>query len=61
MPEGDCIAFDLTAGDAADCKSHDTRYVHLPERVPGALIAEKAYDSDAVRDDLKQHVWRRRG
>jgi hypothetical protein len=26
----------------------------LPERAPGALVADKAYDSDAIRDDLKQ-------
>lgn len=26
----------------------------MPERAPGALVADKAYDSDAIRDDLKQ-------
>jgi hypothetical protein len=26
----------------------------LPERAPGALVADKAYDSDAIRNDLKQ-------
>jgi len=26
----------------------------LPERAPGALVADKAYDSDTIRDDLKQ-------
>jgi hypothetical protein len=26
----------------------------LPERAPDALVADKAYDSDAIRDDLKQ-------
>src|SRR5262245_37351291 len=26
----------------------------LLERVPGALVADKAYDSDTIRDDLKQ-------
>ena len=26
----------------------------MPERAPDALIADKAYDSDAIRDDLKQ-------
>src|SRR5215471_8351153 len=40
-------------GEAADCKSYDT-LIDLPERVPGALVADKAYDSDAIRDDLKQ-------
>jgi transposase len=47
------IAFDLTPGEAADCKSYDT-LIELPERVPGALVADKAYDSDPIRDDLKQ-------
>lgn len=26
----------------------------MPERAPGALLADKAYDSDAIRDDLKK-------
>ena len=47
------IAFDLTPGEAADCKSYDT-LIDLPERAPSALLADKAYDSDAIRDDLKQ-------
>jgi transposase len=34
-------------------KSYDT-LIDLPERAPGALVADKAYDSDAIRDDLKQ-------
>ena len=46
------IAFDLTPGEAADCKSYDT-LIDLPERAPAALLADKAYDSDAIRDDLK--------
>ena len=50
---GQSIAFDLTAGEAADCKSYDT-LIDLSERAPGALVADKAYDSDAIRDDLKQ-------
>jgi hypothetical protein len=28
--------------------------IELPERAPDALAADKAYDSDAIRDDLKQ-------
>jgi hypothetical protein len=31
----------------------------LPERAPVALVADKAYDSDAIRDDLKQRHSRR--
>src|SRR5262249_44456372 len=41
------ISFDLTPGEAADCKSYDT-LIDLPERAPGALVADKAYDSDAI-------------
>jgi transposase len=26
----------------------------LPEQAPGALLADKAYDTDAIRDDLKK-------
>ena len=47
------IAFDLTPGEAADCKSYDT-LIDLPEQAPNALVADKAYDSDAIRNDLKQ-------
>jgi transposase len=47
------ISVDLTPGEAADCKSYDT-LIALPERSPVALVADKAYDSDAIRDDLKQ-------
>src|SRR6516225_11880366 len=32
---GQSIAFDLTAGEAADCKSYDT-LIDLSERAPGA-------------------------
>ena len=38
-------------------KSYGT-LIDLPERVPGALVADKAYDSDAIRDDLKQRGGR---
>src|SRR5262249_43170984 len=31
-----------------------TTLIDLPERAPDALVAVKAYDSDAIRDDLKQ-------
>jgi hypothetical protein len=53
MPE----AFDLAPGEAADCKSYDT-LIELPERVPDALDADKAYDADAIGEDLKQRVIR---
>ena len=47
------VAFELTPGEAADCKSYDT-LINLPEQTPDALLADKAYDSDAIRDDLKK-------
>jgi transposase len=28
--------------------------INLPEEAPDALLADKAYDSDAIRDDLKK-------
>jgi hypothetical protein len=39
--------------EAADCESYDT-LIDLPEQAPDALIADKAYDTDAIRSNLKQ-------
>ena len=47
------IAFHLTPGEAADCKAYDD-LIDLPEQKPKALLADKAYDSDAIRADLKR-------
>jgi transposase len=47
------IAFELTPGEAADCKTYDT-LIDLPEQAPDAPLADKAYDTDAIRADLKQ-------
>lgn len=47
------IAFHLTPGEAADCKAYD-ELIDLPERQPKALLADKAYDTDAIRADLKR-------
>jgi transposase len=47
------IAFHLTPGEAADCKAYDT-LIDLPEQPPDALLADKAYDTDAIRGDLKE-------
>jgi len=47
------IAFHLTPGEAADCKAYDT-LIDLPEQPPDALLADKAYDTDAIRADLKE-------
>ncbi len=46
------LAFHLTSGEAADCASYDT-LIDLPAGVPDALLADKGYDSDAIRADLK--------
>jgi hypothetical protein len=54
MPRGRPIcAFDLTPGEAADCKTYDT-LIDLPEQAPDALLADKASDTDTIRDDLKK-------
>lgn len=45
------LAFHLTVGEAADCKAYDA-LIGLPERAPGALLADKGYDADAIRADL---------
>jgi transposase len=47
------IAFHLTPGEAADCKAYEI-LIDLPEHKPKALLADKAYDTDAIRADLKQ-------
>jgi transposase len=46
------IAFHLTPGEAADCRAYEL-LIDLPEQAPDALIADKAYDADAIREDLK--------
>ena len=51
--KGRPIAFHLTPGEAADCKTYDT-LIDLPEQPPEALLADKAYDTDAIREDLKE-------
>jgi transposase len=51
--KGRPIAFHLTPGEAHDCKAYD-ELIDSPERAPKALLADKAYDSDAIRADLKR-------
>ena len=46
------VAFHLTGGEAADCKAYEALIV-LPEQAPDALLADKGYDADAIRADLK--------
>jgi transposase len=47
------IAFHLTSGEAADCKAYET-LIDLSERTPAALLADKAYDTDDIRNDLRK-------
>jgi transposase len=51
--KGRPIAFHLTPGEAADCKAYD-ELIDLPETPPDALLADKAYDTDLIRDDLAE-------
>jgi transposase len=47
------LAFHLTGGEAADCTQFETVSA-LAETRPGYLIADKGYDSDTIRDSLRQ-------
>ena len=47
------LAFHLTGGEAADCTQFDTVSALAEER-PDYLIADKGYDSDAIRDRLHE-------
>ena len=38
-------------GEATDCKAYDT-LIALPEQAPQALLADKGYDADAIREEL---------
>ncbi len=46
------LAFHLTGGETADCQAYDT-LIGLPEQAAAALLADKGYDSDAIRADLR--------
>lgn len=47
------LVFHLTGGEAADCTQFETLSA-LAEARPGSLIADKGYDSDAIRDSLRE-------
>jgi transposase len=47
------MAFLLTPGEAADCKAYE-KLIDMPEQAPEALLADKAYDTDAIRGDLRK-------
>ena len=51
--KGRPIAFHLTPGEAADCKGYE-KLIDLPEQAPEALLGDKAYDTDDIRNDLKK-------
>jgi transposase len=57
MPEAGRLPSTSRPGEAADCISYDV-LIDLPERAPGALLADEAYDSDEIRDHLKQRGMR---
>jgi transposase len=46
------IAVVLTAGEAHDVTAYDA-LMEQRDSDPGALLADKGYDSDAIRQDLK--------
>jgi len=46
------LGFHLTGGEAADCTQFETLSA-LAEARPDYLIADKGYDSDAIRDRLR--------
>lgn len=46
------LAFHLTPGEAADCAAFEDVYA-LGDVKPGYLLADKGYDTNAIRDRLK--------
>jgi transposase len=50
--KGRPLVFHLTGGEAADCQAYDT-VSDLPESAPDDFLGDKAYDTDAIRADLK--------
>lgn len=46
------LQFWLTGGEAADCKAYEA-LMELADRAPKTLIADKDYDSNEIRGDLK--------
>jgi transposase len=54
---GRLIAFYLSSSEAADCKAYDG-LIDLLEQALDALIADRAYDADAIRDNLKKRAIR---
>jgi transposase len=51
---GNCLHLVLTPGQAADSPQLPVLLAALPEQ-PGAVVADKAYDTNAVLDTLAQY------
>jgi transposase len=51
---GNCLHLVLTPGEAADSPQLPILLAALPESA-GAVVADKAYDTDNVRDTIAQH------
>ena len=49
------LAFHLTGGEASDCKAYEA-LIDLPEHAPDALLADKGYDADAIRDLAERKI-----
>jgi transposase len=47
------IAFHLTPGETHDSKAYKA-LIDLPERVPDALLGDRAFDNNEIRDDLAE-------
>jgi transposase len=47
------LRFLLTPGEAGDVKAYETLIGAAPN-YPAALLADKAYDADRIREDLKR-------
>jgi transposase len=51
---GNCLQLVLTPGEAADSPQLPILLAALPDQ-PGAVVADKAYDTNHVLDTLAQH------
>jgi hypothetical protein len=55
IPASLCRSVYYAPGEAANCKSYDM-LIGLPEHTPNALLADKAYDTDAIGSDFKKRA-----
>ena len=54
-PSGAPSCFVLTGGEVSDCRAVP-QLLNLPVKSPKALLADKGYDSDAVRKTLLHNI-----